>query len=145
MKERGERGWKRDEKGRPYREEDGARTYRSEQDRDEALEERYTARPCERDCCPSILAGVAAHRDELVQQYMAWAQRRGVGEVHDGATLAQWEEGRFGARLYLAAHSLLLYGVKVARFGERQPMRARSKSKPERQRELVHDGKETGS
>jgi len=130
VKERGERGWKRDEKGRPYRDEDGARTYRTEQDRDDALEERYTGRPCERDCCPSILAGVAAHRDELVRQYMAWASRRGVGEVHDGATLAQWEEGRFGARLYPAAHMVLLYGVRVARYGERKPQARAGKSGP---------------
>ncbi len=124
MRERaGGRGWKRDERGRPYRDEDGARTYQTEQDRDDALEERYTSRPCERACCPSILAAVARHRDELVQQYMAWAQRRAAAEVHDGALLADWEEGRFGVRLYLAAHAVLLYGVKVARFGERRPQK----------------------
>lgn len=122
MRERGgEKGWKRDEGGRPYRDEDGARTYKTEQDRDAALEERYGGRPCERDCCSSVLAGVAAHRDDLVAQFMAWAQRRGAAEVHDGALLGEWEEGRFGARLYPAAHSVLLYGVRVARFGERRP------------------------
>lgn len=120
---RGGRGpaWQRDEKGRKFYEEAGERVYENQADRDAALEEQYKARPCERECCPSILAAVSAHRDDLVRQFMSWAERRGAAEVHDGGLLAEWEEGRFGARLYPAAHGVLLYGVRVARFGERQP------------------------
>ena len=61
---------------------------------------------------------------------MAWAQRRDAAEVHDSETLAIWERERFGARLYLAAHCVLLYGVRVARFGERQPRRYEPKVIP---------------
>lgn len=121
----GEKGWQRDDKGRQYREEAGSRVYRSIEERDEAVEEIYTTRPCEPSCCRSILAGVAAHRDELVTQYMHWCYERQVREAHDSETVAQWEKERFGARLYVAAHAVLLYGVRVARFGERNPRPAR--------------------
>jgi hypothetical protein len=114
----GEKGWDRDDKGRLFRLEAGARVFRAIEDRDAAVEEVYTAKPCM--CCPSILAGVAGHRDGLVVEFMTWAQRRDVHEVHDSETLAQWERERFGARLYLAAHYVLLFGVRLARFGERR-------------------------
>jgi hypothetical protein len=125
-----ERRWERDDKGRLYRMEADARVFKTIEDRDEALEEIYTGRPCPKDCHRSILAGVSSHRDELVAQCMAWAERRGVAEVHDSETLAEWERGRFGARLYLAAHCVLMHAVKLARFGERRPAKAESRTIP---------------
>lgn len=125
-----EKGWERDDEGRLYRLEAGSRAYRTIEDRDTALEAVYTARPCEPDCCRSILCGVSSHRDELVEQYMAWCARRVVQEAHHSETLAQWERERFGARLYLAAHAVLLYAVRVARFGERKPRKPQPRTLP---------------
>jgi hypothetical protein len=116
-----ERGWNRDDKGRLYREEAGSRLFRDQGDRDQALEEIYTTRPCESSCCRSILASVDCHRDMLIAEYMSWCQSRAVREAHDSESLAQWERERFGARLYIAAHGVLLHAVAVARFGLRRP------------------------
>jgi len=131
-----DKGWLRDTKGRQYREEAGSRAYKDSDERDEAVDEVYTSRPCEPSCCASVLAGVSAHREVLVVEYMRWCSDRKVREAHDSETLGQWERERFGARLYPSAHGVLLYGVRVARFGER---RARPAAKQIRMQEGLTD------
>ncbi len=113
-----EKGWQRDDKGRLYREEAGSRAYKHIEDRDSALEEPYAWRPCEHSCCPSILGSVAAHQDVLLAEYMRWCCDRQARESHDSDTLAQWERERFSARLERAAHCILLFAIRIARFGE---------------------------
>jgi hypothetical protein len=113
-----QKGWSRDEKGRPFRLDAGSRAYRDQRDRDEALEEVYTGRPCARDCCKSLFAGVLAHQPQLIAEYMAWCLDRHAQQAYNDETLAQWERERFGARLYPAPHGVLLFGVKCAVFGD---------------------------
>lgn len=122
--------WLRDEKGRKYREEAGARAYETQEDRDSALADRYTTRPCRPECCGSMLASVSAHIDELIPQYMAWCREHGEPEPYDSETLHRWEVERFGDRLYRSTHGVILYAVKTARFGEPRPRKPQPKLTP---------------
>ena len=122
--------WKRDRAGRQYRMESGSRVYRYHDDLAKAMEDDYSIRPCPQSCCRSILASVSTHGAELVQQYMAWAQRAELQEVYDHAAIATWERERFGAELFPAAHGIMCELVRVARFGERPVKRAEQTSMP---------------
>ena len=115
-----EKGWSRDDKGRLFRLEAGARTYKTVDDRDAALEELYTdvGERLGAAGIRDILAFVVEHHEDLVVEYMRWCLDRHAQEVYDSETLAQWEREKFGARLYVAGHKVLLYRVKVARFGD---------------------------
>jgi hypothetical protein len=91
-----------------------ATKFTTQQDRDRALESKYTIF-C--DCCHSLLACISRHSKELVAEHLQWTLNNRL-RFGDRAALQDWEVERFGERCYPAAHSMLLFGVKVEKYGE---------------------------
>lgn len=112
------RKWERDEAGRKYYEQAGARVFESRQDRDAALNDRYIKPPCGEDCCANILAHVSAHRDSIVMRLMDWVSSHNLS-LNDKDTLRRFEVDYFHDRLPPADHGVLAFAVSVARFGDR--------------------------
>lgn len=106
--------WARDEKGRRYRDRGGERYYQNSEDRDAAVEERY--REC--GCCASLLVRVSHHAEELVDEYLRWCRSQLIDKAFASHNLANWEEERFGAKAYGAAHGRLLFLVGQRVFKE---------------------------
>jgi len=92
-----------------------AKRYDNQDERDRALEPRYTL-GC--DCCRSLLMAVSCHREELLSEYMAWAHAQRAPHVFEARLVRAWMEERFGASPYSSARGVMLYAVKVAVFGD---------------------------
>lgn len=109
--------WLKDDRGRRfYIKQSGEKVYYDQQERDDAMEEQY--RPCAEQCCSTLLARVAYHREDIVAEYQRYCSQWGIDKRVDSDTLARWEEERFGERAYPSAHQQLLFYVKVAIFGD---------------------------
>lgn len=86
----------------------------SADERDERMEQAYNFdRRGER----STLAFVTTYRDELVEEFFAWRRQQGLEGLWTGedvfAGLRRFERTRFGADLYVGAHGVLLFAVRV--------------------------------
>jgi len=121
--------WSRDDKGRRYRDRDGERFYQNQNDRDDALEEKYSK--CSDECCTTLLQRVSRHSDELVDEYMRWASKRMVAHHVDSDELHAFEVERFRDRAYASAHQHLLFAVKVRVFGDPYKKRDREEKQPQ--------------
>jgi len=95
---------------------DRAAVKANQDERDVRLESTYTY---DRDGFQSTLAYVSAHRDDLVQEFFAWRRNNPGGEMEPA--VRSWEGGRFGAQLDVAAHGIVMFGIKAFLAPEGKP------------------------
>lgn len=89
----------------------GVRFYKTQEERDAALEARYTYDKELFDMPPwaSTCAVVSAYQDQFCDEFLLWW---GVNKGPLEERLQTWEATRFGAMLDKAAHGLLLFKIK---------------------------------
>jgi len=122
------RKWERDEAGRKYYEQAGAKVFENASDRDGHLADRFIKPPCGEDCCRSMLAYIGAHSQKIVMEYMTWVSSNNY--VVDDDSLRRYEVEIFHDRLPPAEHGILSHYVSVARFGDRYDRARKRRGEP---------------
>jgi len=84
-----------------------ARVYDSMEERDAALEARYSY---DREGWPSTLSFVDAQKQTLAREFLDWRMGRATDDLHQD--LRRWEDIRFGNALDPGPHGVLAFEVR---------------------------------